>query len=119
MILLSINFATKDSTSFPGADEICDGLDNDCDGQLGPDEADLDGDGFLACDTDCDDSAADVNPNVKEVCDNGIDDDCDGVVDGDCDVQGCGCSIDPVSGAPLWSLFGSMLALGVLRRRRR
>jgi hypothetical protein len=30
---------------------------------------------------DCDDSRADVNPGVKEVCDDGIDNNCDGLVD--------------------------------------
>ncbi len=37
----------------PGRNEICDGLDNDCDGALGPDEEDPDGDGWLDCETDC------------------------------------------------------------------
>ena len=35
--------------------EICDRLDNDCNGVTPPDEIDLDGDGFLACE-ECDDS---------------------------------------------------------------
>ena len=47
------------SQIFTGATEVCDGLDNDCDGAvgngtLGPDEADTDGDGFSPClDGDC------------------------------------------------------------------
>jgi hypothetical protein len=43
----------------------------------GPDE---DGDGFSAV-ADCDDDNPDVNPGVKEVKSNGVDDDCDGFID--------------------------------------
>ncbi len=64
----------------PGATETCDGLDNDCDGQLLPGEVDADGDGYMVCEDDCDDTDPDVNPGATEVC-NGIDDDCDGEVD--------------------------------------
>jgi len=45
---------------------------------------DVDGDGYAdeACGgTDCDDLDPLVNPDVDEVCDNGIDDDCDELVD--------------------------------------
>jgi hypothetical protein len=81
--------------------EVCDGIDNDCDGQI--DEGvtttfyqDSDGDGYgnsavsvQACSAppgyvtqggDCDDSNNSVHPGATEVC-NGIDDDCDGLVD--------------------------------------
>ena len=93
-----------DPTIFPGADELCDGQDNDCDTEVDEDPidaatwyADTDGDtwgdpdssmescnggpGWVADAGDCDDTAPAVHPDAPEVCD-GIDNDCDSLIDG-------------------------------------
>ncbi|MDP2306114.1 MAG: putative metal-binding motif-containing protein, partial [Pseudomonadota bacterium] len=87
----------------PGATEVCNGLDDDCDTSI--DEgatdatlfyADADADtygdaattaascsapsGYTSDATDCDDRSATVHPGAEERC-NGIDDDCDALVD--------------------------------------
>jgi formylglycine-generating enzyme required for sulfatase activity len=83
----------------PGVVEVCDDLDNDCDGDVDEDAtdaltwyADADGDGFgdpltstqaceapsgyLADDTDCDDQDPDMHPATVETCENGTVDVC-------------------------------------------
>ncbi len=61
---------------FPGAPAQCDLQDNDCDGNLEPDELiDDDLDGWPLC-ADCADEEAAVNPGASEICD-GRDNNCD------------------------------------------
>ena len=87
-----------DPDRHPGAVEVCNGVDDDCDGTEDVDAVDAagfvdaDGDGFgddradRVCDLtvavggDCDDSDATVAPSRPERW-NGVDDDCDGTVD--------------------------------------
>jgi hypothetical protein len=94
------------SRVYPGADERCDGWDNDCDGLTDADDdslsdgtvayADVDADtwgddaspltvcalpaGAATRGGDCDDTDAAIAPDAAEVC-NGTDDDCDALVD--------------------------------------
>lgn len=93
----------NDPTIHPGIDERCNGVDDDCDGQVDDGLAfsayypDVDGDsygsssasplnacsavaGHVTDNTDCNDANMAIRPNAPEVC-NGVDDDCDGAID--------------------------------------
>jgi len=81
----------------PGAEEICNGLDDNCDEEGLIDEGtscfDDDGDGQTEDEGDCNDANPDINTMVDEIMSNGMDDDCDGVVDsGATDLDGDGYS---------------------------
>jgi len=116
----SVGYANADGDDFPAcedcddasaavhpdAQEVCDSVDNNCDGAVDEDGAeggtawylDKDSDtygdaansviacaqptGYVADGTDCDDLAVAVNPGADEVC-NSTDDDCDGLTDND------------------------------------
>ena len=85
----------------PDAEEVCDGLNNDCDGGIDEDAVDgqllyMDGDGdgwgnedvtILACGTppgfisqpgDCDDAAPTTYPGAEEIRNDGVDNNCNG-----------------------------------------
>ncbi len=120
----------------PGAPDVCNGLDDDCDGSADPDTgdastwyADRDDDGYgdpaatttacaapaghVATAGDCDDGAASVHPGAVEVLD-GRDDDCDGVVDEDTVAGSHAVDIQPIWDADCTLCHGSRTASGDL-----
>ena len=107
----------------PGMAEVCNGIDDNCNGSI--DEGftpttwyrDVDNDtygsitvtttactqptGYVARSGDCDDNNSNVNPGKTEVCGNGLDDNCNGSVD-----EGC-----PVTEQSLWGTTGTPTVL--------
>ncbi|MSQ02715.1 MAG: hypothetical protein EXR71_12630, partial [Myxococcales bacterium] len=113
-----------DRGRFPGNDETCNGLDDDCDGDVDEDAVDAvlvyddgDADGYgdvararLVCGmpegttadaTDCDDGNPFIHPDGVEMC-NGVDDDCDAEIDE-----------DDAADAAIWYLDGDADGWGV------
>ena len=90
----------------PGAVELCDGVDSNCDGSsedLITYYRDTDGDGYgdgsvmaqgcsipdgyVATSGDCNDLVAEINPAREELCDE-VDNNCDGIIDEGCEILG-------------------------------
>jgi hypothetical protein len=76
----------NDPDVHPGAAEICDGKDTDCDGWKPSSDADNDGDGVAICAGDCDDGDPLRSPNIiehplRDNCGDGFDNDCDSLID--------------------------------------
>lgn len=105
---------------YPGAEETCNGIDDNCDGSLLEGEEDKDSDGHLVCEGDCDDTDDQIHPGSEDLCGDGIDSDCDGE-DPECEVEGegCGCS-NAAGGSGLLLLLIFIIARrgSVVSRRR-
>ena len=122
-----------DPAIHPDADELCDGIDNDCDPSTNLDgaDADADGDGHRPCDpapgsaerADCDDSDAAISPSAEEICDDLIDNNCDALIDKDdanCGRHSCtSCNAATAEPAAAESLLAGLLLLAAGLRRRR
>ncbi len=97
----------ENASVFPGADEYCNGINDDCDDSIDEDAVDRlsvypdeDGDGYgdlsveeLSCELpdgwsitggDCEDDDDEINPGVTESCD-GYDENCDDIIDNGAD----------------------------------
>ncbi|MFT4975201.1 MAG: hypothetical protein ACI8S6_001088, partial [Myxococcota bacterium] len=138
MVIVPTDCNDTDATAFPGGREVCDGVDNDCNGST--DEGttqtwyvDYDGDGYgddgrieerceepgaiyVLTGGDCDDLDAAFYPGAPIGCD-GRDRDCDGLVDSDADGDGyadaeCGGSDCDDSDASLLPEQGGGCAMG-------
>ena len=135
---VSDNIDCDDSLTlvFPGADELCNGLDDNCDGaidestaldaQLWYADGDTDGygdlnsslysctqpNGHVADSTDCDDLNLNINPAALEVCD-GVDNNCNGLTDAqDPNVNGLMLYYEDLDGDGYGDSSSSVLACG-------
>jgi hypothetical protein len=118
----------------PDAQETCDGVDNDCDGDIDEDDAadvttwypDSDGDGFgsgggttissceapgegwVADDTDCDDTDASVYPGAFEAPCDGVDNDCGG------EAEDGAAALDDVEYATIQQAIDAVVGMGTV-----
>jgi hypothetical protein len=69
--------APEDPSVYPGAWELCNGLDENCDGQPSSSEVDVDGDGWMQCE-ECDDADGEFYPGAPDSYGDSLDSDCDG-----------------------------------------
>ncbi len=125
-----------DANVHPGADEYCTDADENCDGSgtddavdttvyYADDDEDTYGDagvtmsactapsGYVSDDTDCDDSTDLANPDLTEVCNDGLDNDCD-ESDNGCSLAGnyAGSYADQsISGTAAYDFVSSALAV--------
>ena len=70
----------NDPTVNPGAPEVENSTDDNCNGVIdeGTNAFDDDGDGFTENQGDCNDNTIAINPSAIEICGNGVDDNCNG-----------------------------------------
>ena len=95
-----------DPDIYPGAPQICDGKNNDCDDPnypalTGTNEVDGDFDGLSGCAGDCDNSNPQIRPGASQICD-GFNNDCNApnwpALEGTNEFDGDGDSFTPCSG---------------------
>jgi len=124
-----------DSAINPGRDELCDGLDNNCDEAIDEETAidavswydDDDDDGYgnddsvvILCDQpgsaievggDCDDADESVNPGAADWCGDGVDGNCDGDIDTRCAISAADAEVR-ITGEAASDYFGTSLSAG-------